>query len=68
MKAENTGAAEFMSVSDVAHYFQIATSTVWRKVSEGNLPEPVRMGGCTRWIKSEIEDVRRKAIADRDAS
>lgn len=33
----------------------IGRSTFHRWVAAGDLPKPVKLGGCTRWWKSEIE-------------
>ncbi|BAP88316.1 phage transcriptional regulator, AlpA [Burkholderiales bacterium GJ-E10] len=32
-----------------AHMLSMGRSTFWRAVSEGLLPQPVRIGGLTRW-------------------
>jgi predicted DNA-binding transcriptional regulator AlpA len=34
----------------------IGRSTFHRWVYAGDFPQPVKVGGCTRWWKSEIED------------
>lgn len=30
------------------------TGTVWRHVSEGNFPKPIKIGGSTRWRVSDL--------------
>lgn len=39
-------------------------STVWRWASEGILPQPLKIGGLSRWRQSWID----KAIADAEAA
>lgn len=46
---------DFLTVKDVAAHLTIGVSTVWRQVAKGSLPEPVRIGGATRWRRSDIE-------------
>lgn len=43
----------------------ISISTFWRHVQEGTIPQPVRVGGATRWPASEIQAVIEKAKAER---
>lgn len=42
-------------------------STLWRRVSDGTIPRPVKIGGMSRWLQSEIKAVIEQAIAKRDA-
>ncbi|NOR64110.1 MAG: helix-turn-helix domain-containing protein [Rhodobacteraceae bacterium] len=42
-------------------------STLWRRVSDGTIPRPVKIGGMSRWLQSEIKAVIEQAIAQRDA-
>lgn len=40
----------------VAAALGLGRSTVWRWVTEGRLPQPVRLSGkCTRWRAADIE-------------
>ena len=48
-------AANMMTVKDVADYFGCGVSTVWRWHQIGVLPKAVKIGGMTRWRRSEIE-------------
>ena len=41
-------------------------STIWRWASEGIVPKPVKIGGMSRWIRSEIEAVIERAKAARE--
>lgn len=46
---------EFMSSKDVAAYFNISQSTVWRWVRSDLLPKPINITShCVRWPASVI--------------
>ncbi|MEJ6390468.1 helix-turn-helix transcriptional regulator [Gymnodinialimonas ulvae] len=45
-----------------------SVSTFWRRVQDGVIPRPIKIGGLSRWKKSEIEAVIAKAEAERDAA
>ena len=41
-------------------------STFWRRVADGTIPRPVKIGGMSRWLQSEIKTVIEQAIAQRN--
>ena len=41
-------------------------ATFWRRVADGTIPRPVKIGGMSRWPQSEIVSVIERAIAQRD--
>lgn len=45
-----------------------SVSTFWRNVQKGVIRRPIKIGGLSRWRKSEIEAVIAKAEAERDAA
>lgn len=45
-----------LSVNQVATLMQVSKRTVWRLLSSGELIEPVRMRGNTRWRRAELEE------------
>lgn len=45
-----------ISARELATMLGISVRTVWRKVSGGELMEPVRIGRCTRWRLQEINE------------
>ena len=47
--------AQLIKVAEVAQIAAISPRTLWRLVSEGKFPQPVRIGSCTRWRLAEIE-------------
>lgn len=45
----------------------ISVPTFWRRVADGTVPKPLKLGALSRWPRSEILDVIEKAKAARDA-
>ena len=39
----------------VGELLNLSTRTVWRLLSAGKLPQPVRIGRSVRWSRSDIE-------------
>ncbi len=42
--------------------------TFWRRVADGTIKRPVKIGGMSRWPLSEIEAVIDRAKAQREAA
>ncbi len=40
----------------VAELLGISKRTLWRLLSSGKLPEPIRLGGIIRWNAEDIEE------------
>ena len=55
-----------LDVKAVAALFQSSPATIWRRVNDGTLPRPIRIGGMTRWARDEIDAVIDRAKAVRD--
>jgi prophage regulatory protein len=53
------------TVNQVAATFGVAPSSIWRWVKQGVLPEPVKVGGRTRWVEAEIRPVIERGKAAR---
>ena len=54
--------------TDVAAIMGISRPSLWRWVSAGTVPAPIKIGGVTRWWRSEI-DAHLAALTDaRDAT
>lgn len=54
-----------LTVNQVATIFGVATSSIWRWVTQGVLPQPIRLGGRTRWVEAEIRAVIEREKATR---
>ena len=46
---------ELIDVSRIARLLDVSTRTVWRMVHRGELHEPFKVGGGTRWRRVEID-------------
>lgn len=46
----------------------LSRATLWRRVQDGTLPAPVRIGGATRFLARDIERAVAAAVEARDAS
>lgn len=44
----------------------ISRATLWRRVADGTLPKPIRLGGATRWWRKELLATVERAAAERD--
>jgi predicted DNA-binding transcriptional regulator AlpA len=51
-----------------AAILQISVPTFWRHVANGLIPKPVKLGGLSRWPRSEILAVIETAKAARTAA
>ena len=51
---EILGEPLLISVQVVARILDVSTRTVWRQLSAGNLPLPIRFGGAVRWRYHDI--------------
>lgn len=40
--------------SEAAAMLSMGKSTFWREVARGNVPEPVKIGGLTRWRVADL--------------
>lgn len=48
---------ELLRDREVAQILSVAVSTVWEYANSGTIPKPMKIGGSTRWVRSEIEAV-----------
>jgi predicted DNA-binding transcriptional regulator AlpA len=60
-------APALLDVKAVAALFQFSPAIIWRRVNDGTMPHPVRIGGMTRWARDEIDAVIDRAKARRSA-
>lgn len=59
--ADETPAAGFWTVADVAAFFKISAATVWRKVDAGEIPPPDMGRGRGKkalWRADKIQEVK----------
>jgi predicted DNA-binding transcriptional regulator AlpA len=54
--------------NEVCHFFGgINPATLYRKIRQGVLPKPVKIGGSSRWLLSECQEAL-QAMVDGRAS
>jgi excisionase family DNA binding protein len=47
---------ELLSAKEVASRLSVTSRTVWRWVSQGKLPQPLRLSrACVRWRSGDLE-------------
>ena len=49
-----------------AALFSISRPTFWRRVGDGTLPRPIKIGGATRWRRDELLAAIERVAAERD--
>lgn len=54
-----------LKVREAAAILHISIPTFWRRVADGTVPKPVKLGALSRWPKSEILSVIEDAKAAR---
>lgn len=54
--AGNAGETTALLISDhtAAALLGISRATLWRRVKDGTLPQPVKIGAATRWKRDEL--------------
>ena len=62
---ENPGAAFLLSDNAASAWLGISRATFWRRVNDGTLPKPIKIGGATRWRRDELMGAVEKAAATR---
>lgn len=59
---------QLLNVKETARHLGCSVATVWRRVADGTLPKPIKIGGMTRWSMSEIAKAIEEAKAQREAA
>ncbi len=47
---------ELIGVDELAAILKVSSRTVWRLVSSGEAPAPLRIGGSCRWRLKQVQD------------
>lgn len=48
--------SRLIDVATVAQWLDVSIRTVRRRITENKLPKPIRVGGCLRWLRKEVEE------------
>lgn len=65
-KAVSQEEPPLVTAAKAAKRLDISMATFWRRVSDGTLPKPIKIGGLSRWIRSELDAVIETAKARRE--
>lgn len=57
-----------LTAKESASELGISTPTFWRWVANGTLRKPVKLGGLSRWPRSELIEFIEKAKSQREPS
>lgn len=55
-----------VSDAEAAAILGCSRTTVWRRVADSTLPKPIKIGGLSRFVLSEINATIESAMATRD--
>ncbi len=59
---------KLLNFREAAHRLGISNATFFRRVADGTIPKPVKLGWISRWPTSEIDAVIEAAKARRSAA
>lgn len=54
-----------LTARESAALLQISIPTYWRRVADGTIPKPVKIGALSRWPQSEVLGIFEQAKARR---
>jgi predicted DNA-binding transcriptional regulator AlpA len=57
-----------LTTDEVADFLKISRVTLWRRVKDGTVPKPLKVGVFSRWPRSDILSVIDAAKAARSAA
>lgn len=58
-------AAPLLNVREASALLRISVPTFWRRVADGTVPKPLKIGSLSRWHPADIETVIRHAADGR---
>lgn len=57
-----------LTAREGANILQVSIPTFYRRIADGTLPKPIKMGNLSRWAQSEIITAIEEAKAKRNAA
>lgn len=60
------GVDPLLKVGEAAKMLSISVPSFWRRVADGSVPKPIKLGSSSRWLHSEILAVIEDAKARRE--
>lgn len=59
---------QYLTLPQVMERLQLAKSSVYRRIKDGTLPQPIKVGNLQRFKESEIEAAMEALAAQRNQS
>lgn len=56
---------QLLTAKEGAKYLQMSIPTFYRRIADGSLPKPIKMGALSRWSRAEILEAVEAAKARR---
>lgn len=66
MENEKVTVTRLLRAQEAATILNCSIATFWRRVADGTVPKPVKLGGMSRWPENEIREVIESAMARRE--
>ncbi|MER8797198.1 DNA-binding protein [Mesorhizobium sp. M0984] len=57
-----------LNVREAAIVLEVSVPTFWRRVADKTVPRPIKLGGLSRWPRSEVLAVIDRLKAERTAA
>jgi predicted DNA-binding transcriptional regulator AlpA len=57
----STSLDDLICDSEACKIISCSKSSFWRRVADGTFPRPVKIGGLSRWLKSDIVNAIKQA-------
>ena len=56
---------QLLSVKDLCDLLKRSRASIYRDINAGILAKPLKTGGASRWLKKDVDDYIKRAIASR---
>jgi excisionase family DNA binding protein len=60
LAADSGGESDPVTIAEFAHELKVCPKTIYRRIDEGELPKPSKIGRCSRFARSVVDDYKRK--------
>ena len=54
MEVSSSQGPYLMDDNAVAKFLGVSKATVWRRAADRTIPRPIKLGGSSRWVRSEL--------------
>lgn len=46
---------QMVDMKFITHYTELTDKWFYKQIQNGKFPKPIKLGSCSRWLKSEVE-------------